>query len=252
MFYFAFVHDFLSHMVFSLQFGCTVLCCATASGKSRISVQQLWRVLGTGSVPVPDRSCRCWKHKHWLSFKVSCRSGARPDMDAMKVKDIVAECSSTAYFNFCGHAQNNTKQKENNSFKNFLYNSVVLGYDEWMDELTFVLDLNAEWIPVCIDRIQITEHSVFKVPENKILYCRFLRHMYSPQPSNCQMTCNSTQIHYKCSEAAETVFVFPAVIVFHKLNLDTGMVLSAGVIIYTTHNWLYMWLHAVILFWFFL
>lgn len=187
-----------------------------------------------------------------LKYHVQCRSRARPDMDAMKVKDIFAECSSTAYFNFCGHAQNNTKQKENNSFKKILYNSVVRGYDEWMDELTFVLDLNAEWIPVCIDRIQITEHSVFKVPENKILYCRFLRHMYSPQPSNCQMTCNSTQIHYKCSEATETVFVFPAVIVFHKLNLDTGMVLSAGVIIYTTHNWLYMWLHAVILFWFFL
>lgn len=44
-----------------------------------------------------------------------------------------------------------------------------------------------------------------------------------------------TEIHYKCSEAA-VVFIVPAVMVFHKLNLGSEMVLSAGVIIYTTHN----------------
>lgn len=45
-----------------------------------------------------------------------------------------------------------------------------------------------------------------------------------------------TEMHYKCFEPTVMVFIFPAVMVFLKLNLGSEMVLSAGVIMYTTRN----------------
>lgn len=69
-----------------------------------------------------------------------------------------------------------------------------------------------------------------------IALCCELLHLCAKKRKSAADLYLHTQIHYKCFEPAVMVFLFPAVMVFHKLNLGSEMVLSAGVIIYTTHN----------------
>lgn len=66
--------------------------------------------------------------------------------------------------------------------------------------------------------------------------CSELQHTYAKKLQSADDPHLHTEIHYKCSEPAVMVFIFPAVMVFHKLNIGSEMVLSAGVIIYTRHN----------------
>lgn len=44
-----------------------------------------------------------------------------------------------------------------------------------------------------------------------------------------------THINYICFEQEVIVCIFPTVTVFHQLNLKSGMMLSAGVIIHLHH-----------------
>lgn len=72
--------------------------------------------------------------------------------------------------------------------------------------------------------------------QNIIALCSELLHIYAKKLKSVYDLHLYTEIHYKCSEPAVMVCIVPAVMMFHKLNLGSEMVLSAGVIVYTTHN----------------
>lgn len=66
-----------------------------------------------------------------------------------------------------------------------------------------------------------------------------LLHIHAKNPKSADDQYFHAEIHYKCFEAA-VMFLFPAVMVFHKPNLGSEMVLSEGVIIYTTQQFRYL------------